>query len=355
MFTFYRRVISLLNRKIKVLIEIKNVLQSIHRLHKKNKNAIIFIATPIYGNWGDYAIVLSQIKLVSDNGFGECIVEVSSKQYATFKKIIKMFVKPNDVIIIDGGGNMGTLWINEEYKMREIVKTYSNNPIIIFPQTAYFDNSEEGNRELSESINVYNSHDNLTIFCRDTNTYKLISTKMSMVKSFYVPDIVLYNNYSGNTLNRDGILVCLRDDLERINDINIYECIENEFVNKKISNSSTMFSGEINRYNREELVMSKLTEFSSAELVITDRLHGMLFSAITGTPCIAVDNKSHKVKQGYEWIQDLPYIIFCENESDVEKGLNIIKKFNGKNFYYTSDKLISYYKLIMEEVKRAAL
>ena len=65
-----------------------------------------------------------------------------------------MFVKPNDVIIIDGGGNMGTLWINEEYKMRKLSKHIQIILSSLFPQTAYFDNSEEGNRELSESINV---------------------------------------------------------------------------------------------------------------------------------------------------------------------------------------------------------
>ena len=46
--------------------------------------------------------------------------------------------------------------------------------------------------------------------------------------------------------------------------------------------------------NREQLLKQKIEEFQSAELVITDRLHGMIFSVITGTPCIAFDNLMRK-------------------------------------------------------------
>ncbi len=45
-------------------------------------------------------------------------------------------------------------------------------------------------------------------------------------------------------------------------------------------------------FDRMEELNSKFAEFLSSGLVITDRLHGMIFAAITGTPCIALDNKS---------------------------------------------------------------
>lgn len=52
-----------------------------------------------------------------------------------------------------------------------------------------------------------------------------------------------------------------------------------------------------------------------AQLVITDRLHAMIFAAITETPCIAMDNKSKKVKGVYEWIRDLPYVQYADDIS----------------------------------------
>ena len=57
-----------------------------------------------------------------------------------------------------------------------------------------------------------------------------------------------------------------------------------------------------------------LIDFSMRSL-ITDRIHGMLFAAVTGTPCIALDNVSKKVSGAYEWIQYLDYIQFKDEEA----------------------------------------
>ncbi|QOL36729.1 polysaccharide pyruvyl transferase family protein [Bifidobacterium subtile] len=71
----------------------------------------------------------------------------------------------------------------------------------------------------------------------------------------------------------------------------------------------------------EHLVLDKFAEFRKARLVITDRLHGMIFSAITGTPCIALNNSNGKVGMEYFWLQDLPYITFAEDVDALESLL----------------------------------
>lgn len=43
--------------------------------------------------------------------------------------------------------------------------------------------------------------------------------------------------------------------------------------------------------------INKYIKFRECELVITDRIHGMIFAAITGTPCIALSN--YKIKGTY--------------------------------------------------------
>ena len=52
---------------------------------------------------------------------------------------------------------------------------------------------------------------------------------------------------------------------------------------------------EIPVWLREYFLNKKFREFSERNLIITDRLHGMIFAAITGTPCVAMDNISHKI------------------------------------------------------------
>ena len=52
--------------------------------------------------------------------------------------------------------------------------------------------------------------------------------------------------------------------------------------------------------------------------MVTDRLHAMIFAAITNTPCIAFDNKSNKVECVYKWIKYLSYIKFVRDIEEVE-------------------------------------
>jgi len=47
-----------------------------------------------------------------------------------------------------------------------------------------------------------------------------------------------------------------------------------------------------------------LNDFSSSKLVVTDRLHGMVFAALAGTPCVVMGNCNYKVKGIYNWIEN---------------------------------------------------
>ena len=72
---------------------------------------------------------------------------------------------------------------------------------------------------------------------------------------------------------------------------------------------------------RLELVRIKMQRFAESQIVITDRLHGMVFAALTGTPCMVFANNHHKVMGTYDWISYLPYIKYA---SDVEDAIKII-------------------------------
>ena len=69
-------------------------------------------------------------------------------------------------------------------------------------------------------------------------------------------------------------------------------------------------NGDILLERREEVIIEKLNEFRRYKLVITDRLHGMILSVISGTPWLARDNSSKKVSGVYELISDLPLVKF---------------------------------------------
>mgnify|MGYP000131626154 FL=1 len=84
--------------------------------------------------------------------------------------------------------------------------------------------------------------------------------------------------------------------------------------------------------NRELLLKQKIKEFQSAELVITDRLHGMIFAAITGTPCIAFDNFNAKVKKVYAYLKDTCIVKLVHDFQEFTEAYGELKV-NAKNNY----------------------
>ena len=121
------------------------------------------------------------------------------------------------------------------------------------------------------------------------------------------------------------------------------------------SNNSEFWISKISRNRerddeeREQSVREKLEEFSQAELVITDRLHGMIFSAITSTPCIAMDNLSRKVSGGYEWLKYLEYIQMVEPETISMDSVKKMLDYNGKG--YSRQPLEQYYGKIKHSIR----
>jgi len=121
--------------------------------------------------------------------------------------------------------------------------------------------------------------------------------------------------------NRNGCLVIFRDDAEKN--------IKTEFVKKieqklkktfsKVTISSMDERGYVQKNTRNKEVKNKFMQFQKSELVVTDRLHGMIFAAITGTPCIVFSNTNYKIKGVYEkWLKKYKFTQFIDNE-DIQK------------------------------------
>lgn len=50
----------------------------------------------------------------------------------------------DDLIFLQGGGNLGDKWLNEERLRRTIIESFPNNKIVILPQTIYFSKNDGG-------------------------------------------------------------------------------------------------------------------------------------------------------------------------------------------------------------------
>lgn len=287
------------------------------------KNKIYIFGIPIHGNLGDQAILYAEEKFLKDNYSQYKIIEVPSKFNSRFlKKIVR-----NDLIIYTGGGFLGSLWPNEEYLFRSTLKMFSENKIIVFPHTFFFEENQIGEEILNESIEIYSKHKNLHLICREKYSYDFMKKNFSKCNIYLCPDIVLYLNKFNNNDIKNGIAFCLREDKEKVNcNKTDYEDLLFKLGYKKCDNLSTVVNKNIFPMFRKLNIKNKIKEFSKYELIITDRLHGMIFSYLAGTPCIVFQNKSYKIKGVYEWIKNIKSVKLVDDLSE-----NIIKEMLNQN------------------------
>ena len=281
----------------------------------KNEKKIIHAITPVYGNIGDQAIIYATNKLLRKY-FSECkLIEVNSNEFYKYAKALKYAINDDDLIVLIGGGNMGNIWVSEEVGRRLVIKTFHNNKIISMPQTIDFTKDKNGIHELKKSKRIYNNHKNLTLIAREENSYKIMKKEFNNCRVLINPDIVLslYNNIKFNDYERTKVMLCLRNDKESIIDVDksrLFNELDRVFEN--VFAYDTVINISITADNRENELRKMLNKFLRCKVVITDRLHGMLFAAITKTPCIVTKSLDYKITGTYEWIKDLNYIKFVE-------------------------------------------
>lgn len=61
----------------------------------------------------------------------------------------------------------------------------------------------------------------------------------------------------------------------------------------------------------------------------------MIFSALAGTPCIALNNTSGKVGQEYQWLSNLPYIRFADS---ADEAISMLQGQFPEPGYFPSEK-----------------
>lgn len=284
---------------------------------EKDKKRIFILLSTDYSNLGDHAMTYTHIKMLKEKFPQTQIVEILVGDTLKTIKYILSIIEPNDVITLKGGGNVGFEYFREELYRRIIIKKFSNNRIILFPQTIYFPNTAKGKKELSNTINLFKNHPKFYGFFRDKISYNMVKDELKE-RAFLVPDIVLYLSNLESENKRREITICLRNDKEGIYNKDQKNMIKQIAIklSKNIRIIDTVTDYPIPKEQRERELYKIWNTFSSSRLIITDRLHGMIFAAITSTPCIVLGTYNHKLLGQFEWLKDLNYIKFmtCEKK-----------------------------------------
>ncbi|WP_335964309.1 polysaccharide pyruvyl transferase family protein [Galbibacter sp. PAP.153] len=275
------------------------------RFNNKKSRVYIFLAAD-YGNLGDVAITYAQHAFLKQCFPERQVIEIPISKTLQGLTMLKKLVTPNDIITTVGGGNMGDLYHQIEYFRQLVIEAFPNNKIVSFPQTIDFSIAPDGRKKLDTAKKVYGSHQHLTLIAREEKSYRFFKDNFPNNKVLLLPDIVMTLNRTIPKYKREGIIICLREDKEKkLNPAQEKQLIEYTKKRFKLHNYYDTHVGgtQLSMKKRLTALFAIWEAFKKAELVVTDRLHGMIFCHITNTPALVFLNNNHKIIQSYEWIK----------------------------------------------------
>lgn len=296
------------------------------------KKVFVFLAAD-YGNLGDVAITYAQTKFLKEVLPEYEVVDVPISKTLIGITEIKKNIQLHDIITTVGGGNFGDLYDQIEFYRQLVLENFPNNKCISFPQTIDFAETRKGQNALRIAIKRYSKHKNLTFLAREALSFEKMKKELSANIVLLTPDIVMSLDEQRPSFDRKGVVMCLREDDEKLltktNQEQLMKLVDANFETK--TNYDTHINKNHLSLTERKLELDKIwTVFKKAELVITDRLHGMVFCYITNTPCIVFQNNNHKVKGCYEWIKNKSNIILVKEFSETE-----IANWLNQKFYAT--------------------
>ncbi len=316
----------------------------------KKPEAVFLIMTPEHDNLGDQALALSETRMLSKLGID--YIELTGEKLDDIRRLGWLKVMNGRTIFFNGGGYLGTLWFYSEQKLRDILKENKRSTICILPNTIYYENDDWGKREREKSVHLYGAHKKLFLYAREKISFEQMRELYKNVK--LMPDMVLTMDESQGQRERKGCLLCLRGDCEKTR--------TEEEEREVLRQAKTIFADDVGYTDmragytvlpddRERELSKKFKQFKEAQLVITDRLHGMIFCAITATPCIVLESKSHKIRGCYEWIRNLDYICFADSPSQIGQ---VYDRMCLKGMKYDNAHLRDYFAELEDDILRFA-
>lgn len=270
-----------------------------------------FLDIPDYRNIGDHMIYEGSLKFLSK-------LPHQNKYQASINTFDEHRVGPNDIILMQGGGNFGDFWSIHQHFRERIVASHKKNKIIIFPQTIFFQN----HKNLKKTISVFSGHPNLTICARDKRSYTIAKNNFTANTTLLLPDMATYLDLGvmkRNTSKKSKVLYIKRTDKE-LNQNYTFHFIANLIVSDWPTYNYSYFNHLPDKHKNSQFYLKEgITFMASFDLVISTRLHGAIMALLLGIPTILIDNSYGKNSTYYEtWLAEMPYCYFAHNKDEVK-------------------------------------
>lgn len=285
----------------------------------------ILLDVPYYYNIGDTLIWQGTHDFLKENRV-RCLM-TASKESFDFR------VLPSDyVILLQGGGNFGDIWIEHQKFREKVVSSYPDNKIIILPQTIYF----KDKKNLCEDADILAKHKNLLIIARDNRSFDVLKKHYYKNRILLLPDMAFCMNL--NTFNvpkstDERILFFERKDIEsnqvyKYNEIVPVNVERHEWPVMEYGDDSwralwmnrikhripSLYDLYWNYILRRYFVQMGIDFISAYKEVYTTRLHGAILSVILNKEVYLFDNSYGKNSSFYHtWLEDVNEISLIES------------------------------------------
>lgn len=273
----------------------------------------VFVALAAdYGNVGDLAITRAQVRFL-EQAFPDAVVEpIPISRTLPAIKRLRRVIGEHDVVALIGGGNTGDLYDDIQYLRELVVAAFPDTPTISFPQTVEFSETRYGRWAARRARRVYNRHGRLAVMARDSRSHELATRMFPGCEVVLAPDVVLTVDATGPETERSGVVLALRSDLEQALDDAGRQAAQTAAAEVGPVRHRDTHVGDVrlDRAEADAVLEDYWRDWRSASVVVTDRLHGTIFSVVTGTPCLALDSGTGKVSQFYrDWLTDHPGVV----------------------------------------------
>lgn len=300
------------------------VLYKSYRITKNNlsnfKNCNVFlIGTPEHGNLGDHLISLATIKFLKEHKIN--FAEIPVSMYPKMKS--KIVDSNKTLLLLQGGGNFGNEYIDDDDIRLDVAENFKNSNIIIMPQTIYYNSAPDAQERLEKTQKLFSSHTHLTLCAREQISFQKMKEYFPKNEVLLVPDIVLSSDISTSDTKKKQVLFLLRRDLEKVENTNYIEKIKTWAKNNNFECvfSDTVIDCNTNILNRKRKIKKLFKLIVNSQLIVTDRLHGMISAYINNIPAIVFPNYNHKIISSFEWVKNGKVKLFDDN-LDIDKLIN---------------------------------
>lgn len=288
----------------------------------KGRRKVVIALAGFYQNLGDMALTYAQKHLIEETLPDFEVLLVPSTHTYSHMKALKRVIGPEDIITTIGGGNMDDVYSSLENARQYVVRSFPKNPIISFPQTIAFSDTPRGRRALRRSARIYRRHPRLVVFGREPRSIELMKTGLSGTRVEMSPDIVLslhdIHPLRQPSRPRSGILLTIRDDkeaqltpAERAEILRVAKSRTNDVV---LKDTTDVALKDCQPETYEKTLFDFWELLRERRVVITDRLHCMIFCVNTNTPVVVFSNSNHKIEGTYHsWLSGHPFVRYLES------------------------------------------